>query len=83
MAFSQQEYWNELLCPPPGALPNPGIESASLTSPALAGRFFTTSATWEAQIVTPTHKKRDTTNKFKDETQTQIIYLVYIILAKY
>ena len=27
----------------------PGIESASLMSPALAGRFYTTSATWEAQ----------------------------------
>ena len=28
---------------------NPGTEPASLTSPALAGRFFTTSATWETQ----------------------------------
>ena len=28
-----------------------GIESASLMSPALAGRFFTTSATWEAQLM--------------------------------
>ena len=34
--------------PPPGDLPHPGIELASLTSPALAGGFFTTSATWEA-----------------------------------
>ena len=31
----------------PGDLPDPGIELMSLTSPALAGRFFTTSATWE------------------------------------
>ena len=30
-------------------LPDPGIKPASLTSPALAGRFFTTSVTWEAQ----------------------------------
>ena len=29
---------------PPGDLPQPGTESASLTSPALAGGFFTTSA---------------------------------------
>ena len=29
-------------------LPNPGIEPMSLKSPALAGGFFTTSATWEA-----------------------------------
>ena len=33
---------------PPGDLPNPGIKPTPLTSPALAGRFFTTSATWEA-----------------------------------
>ena len=31
----------------PRDLPDPGIKSASLTFPALAGRFFTTSATWE------------------------------------
>ena len=30
-------------------LPDPGIEPAFLTSPALAGEFFTSSATWEAQ----------------------------------
>ena len=39
-----------LLCPPPGDLPNPGLEAESLASPALAGGFFTTSTTWEAQI---------------------------------
>ena len=33
--------------PPPGALPDPRVEPASLKSPALAGRLFTTSATWE------------------------------------
>ena len=43
MGFSRQEYWGGLLCPPPGYLPNPGIEPASLTSPALSGGFFTTS----------------------------------------
>ena len=48
MGFSRQEYWNGLPCPPPGDLPDPGIEHASLTSPALAGRLFTTSDTWEA-----------------------------------
>ena len=37
-----------LPCPPPGDLPDPGTEPASLMSLALAGRFFTTSATWEA-----------------------------------
>ena len=48
MGFSKQEYWNRLPFPPPGDLPKPGIEPVSLISPALAGRFFTTSATWEA-----------------------------------
>ena len=48
MEFSRQEYWRGLPCPPPGDLPNPEITPASLTSPALAGGFFTTTATWEA-----------------------------------
>ena len=48
MGFSRQEYWSGLPCPPPRDLPIPGIEPASLMSPALAGSFFTTSATWEA-----------------------------------
>ena len=47
MEFSRQEYWSGLPCPPPGDLPDPGIETESLSSPALAGIFFTTSATWE------------------------------------
>ena len=40
--------------PPSGDLPNPGIKPVSFTSPALAGGFFTTSATWEAQEPTIT-----------------------------
>ena len=35
MGFSRQEYWNGLPVPSPGDLPNPGIELASLASPAL------------------------------------------------
>ena len=48
MGFSRQEYWSGLPCPPPGDLPDPGMEPVSLMSPALTGRFFTPSATWEA-----------------------------------
>ena len=29
MGFSRQEYWSGLPCPPPGGLPNPGIEPKS------------------------------------------------------
>ena len=50
MEFSRQEYWNRLPFPSPGDLHNPGIKPASLMSPALAGGFFTTSATWEPHI---------------------------------
>ena len=49
MGFSRQEYWSGLPYPPPGDLPNPGIEPVSLMSLALAGGLFTTSTTWEAQ----------------------------------
>ena len=45
MGFSRQEYWRALSFPSPGNPPNPGIKPGSLMSPALAGRFFTTSAT--------------------------------------
>ena len=38
-------YWSGLPCPAPGDLPDPGIKPMSLMSPALAVRFFTTSAT--------------------------------------
>ena len=48
MGFSQQEYWSGPPFPPPGDRPNPGMEPTSLASPALADRFFTTSATWES-----------------------------------
>ena len=50
MAFSRQEYWSGLPCPPPGDLPDPGIKPMSPVSPALAGGFFTTGATWEGQL---------------------------------
>ena len=49
MEFSKQEYWSGVPFPPPGDLPDPGIKPTSLTSPALAAKFFTISATWEAQ----------------------------------
>ena len=38
MGFPRQEYWSGLPFPPPGDIPEPGIEPMS---PALAGGFFT------------------------------------------
>ena len=37
MGFPRQQYWSQLPFPPPGDLPDPGIEPAS---PAFAGIFF-------------------------------------------
>ena len=45
-AFSRQEYWSGLPCPPPGDLPNPGNEPRS---PALQADSFTVWTTREAQ----------------------------------
>ena len=48
IGFSRQEYRSGLPCSPPADLPNPGIESMCFMSPALAGGFIATHATWEA-----------------------------------
>ena len=37
---SRQEYWSGLPCPPPGDLPDPGIETSSPVSPALQVDFL-------------------------------------------
>ena len=73
MGFSRQEYWSGLSCPSPGDLPDPGIETASLVSPALAGDFFTTSATWEAlKIVLLERKER---KKVKSLSRVQLFVI--------
>ena len=69
MEFSRQESWSGLRCPPPGNLPRPEIEPASLISPALAGRFFPTSATREGRPAS--HSK---TNQFITST-TNLLFL--------
>ena len=58
MGFSKQEYWSGLPCPPPGDLLDPGTEPTSRRLPAMAGRFFTISATWEAlfYVLVPPNK---------------------------
>ena len=40
IGFSRQEYWSGSLCPPPGNLPDLGIEPESLAFPAWADKFF-------------------------------------------
>ena len=48
--ISRQEYRSGLPCPSPRNLPDPGIEPLSLMSPALTGRFFSTSTTWSLVV---------------------------------
>ena len=58
MGFSRQGYWSGWPCSPPEDLTNPGTEPVSLMSPALAGRFFTTTAILEPQNgILLSHKK--------------------------
>ena len=42
MGFSRPEYGSELPFPPPGDLPDPGINPVSPAAPAWAGKFLTT-----------------------------------------
>ena len=42
--FSRQEFWSRLLFPTPGDLPDSGIKTLFLSSPALAGGFFTSAS---------------------------------------
>ena len=46
-----QVEWSGVSFPTPGDFPDPEIKPASVTSLALASRFFTTSATWEATML--------------------------------
>ena len=56
MGSFRQENWSVFPCSHPGDLPNPGIKPASLLSPALVGRFLTTSATFLLPLVkSPPH----------------------------
>ena len=59
LGFSKQEYWSGLPCLSLGDLPDPGIEPTSLMFPALAGRFFTTSATLKVPKMSLLTKKKN------------------------
>ena len=54
MGFSRQEHWSRSSFSPLD-LPDPGVKPAFLMSPELAGKFFTTSAFWEAPLHIHTH----------------------------
>ena len=79
MGFSTQEYWSGLPHPPPGDLSNPGIEPPSLMSPALAGRFSTTSTTCHSESSAEssginTHLNNNYNNSDMNPIAKQIIF---------
>ena len=57
MGFPRQEYWNGLIFPSPGDLPDPGIQPESPTSLALAGRFFTTEPPEVCKMSSSSHRR--------------------------
>ena len=57
MGFSRQEYWSGFPCPPPGDLPNTGIEPASPAAPALQVDYLPLSYE-EAQIIATSNFSR-------------------------
>ena len=74
MGLSWQEYWSGLSFYPPGDLPDPGIDSASLMSPASGGRSFTT---------TPPGKPSDSCIYHQVKVQNNsIITFIFHILFK-
>ena len=74
MGFPRQEYWRRLPCPPPGHLPDPGIESESLASPPLAGEFLITvppGKPYQASTVVPSGEPEGTQDENKQDAHHQ------------
>ena len=75
MGFSRQKYWSGLLCPPPGDLPDPGIEPA--------GGFFSTHSECTCKTVAQTQKHEgiskaiSTLSCFPVSAKKKPIYLRY------
>ena len=67
MGFPRQESWSELPFPPPGDLPDPGIEPIFPVASALAGRFFITEPPGKPRVCVYKYKHRD--------RQTVVYYL--------
>ena len=65
LGYSRQEYWSGLPFPPPGDLPNPGVEPTSLMPPALAGGFLTTSTTLPCESYKACNDDSETTLCFR------------------
>ena len=73
MESSRQEYQGGLPFPTPGDLPDPGIEPASLISPALASRLFST-ITYTTHTHTHTHTHTAIPKSFTFESHSLVVF---------
>ena len=81
MEFSRHKYLSGVPFPTQGDLSSPETKTESLTSPALAGRFFTTNVTWEAHKKTIAKMKRKPSEWEKmsanETTNKELIFKIY------
>ena len=83
MGFPRQEYWSGSPFPAPGDLPNPGIEPISLESLALAGRFFTTRATWEGPFDSRASQETELHELFGFPVHIRVMFPFYFSFKSY
>ena len=81
LQFSRQEYWRGCHFLLQKILRDPGIEPASLASPAVAGGFLTISTTWEARVVGAgvVRRGRRTSPDGKGFTELESRYFVFFV----
>ena len=73
MGFSRQEFWGGLPCPPPGDLPDPGMETASPVAPALTGRLFSTESPGKPTFI----YRRCWGSEIISQMSLQLIFWIY------
>ena len=78
MGFPREEYCSGLSFPPPGDLPDPGIEP---TSPALAGRFFTTEPPGKPLVFRPQPKCYFITEAWPQDQFPDVMWILSISVA--
>ena len=79
MGFSRQEYGSGLPCPSPRDIPDSGMRPLSLTSPALAGWLFITSAIWEAGMLYKHNKNPKLPRKGQPPYSTGHLDTLYVV----
>ena len=84
MEFSRHNYWSGLSFLPPGDLSDPGIEP---TSPALAGRFFTTEPLGKLERdgggEGRSKKKEKAEKKMRKQQKNIFVQLLLLLLSRF